>query len=133
MITLLAALFATPAMASDGIPVAVAVVDEEGNPIKSAVVRHVEEKTRHRVNMETGVWEGEAIYLMDGTEQLFVKKMLLTFEVSAPGYGMERFSYEVKKRKNVTTVTLKKLEFDTEEEEDDVGAGIQFKHDRPRD
>ena len=132
MLAFVAALFTTPALAEDGIPVQIAVVDEEGNPIKSAVVRNIEEKARHRVNMETGVWEGEAIYLMDGTEKLFLKKMILTFEVSAPGYSMEKMSYEVKKRKNYTTVTLTKLEFE-EEDEEELGPGIQFKHDRPRD
>lgn len=131
MLAFVAALLSSPAMAEDGIPVQIAVVDEQGNPIKSAVVRNIEEKARHRVNMETGVWEGEAIYLLDGTEKLFQKKMILTFEVSAPGYTMERMSYEVKKRKNYTTVTLAKLKFEDDDEEE-LGPGIQFKHDRPR-
>jgi len=117
-----------------GTPVSVKVVDSAGNPIPSAVVRHPDEKERHRVNMATGVWTGDAVYLEDGTELLFEKKLELTFEVSAPGYQNKRFGYLVKKRKNIALVTLDKLELDVEVSDDDeIGPVIGFKHDNPRD
>ncbi len=129
-----ACIASAPAQAADGIPVSVKVVDPSGEPITSAVVRHPKEKERHRVNMETGVWTGEAIYLPDGSEMLFDKKMTLEFEVSAPGYQNKSFSYLVKKRKNLAVVTLDKLEVDMDlEEEQDGGPMIGFKHDKPRD
>lgn len=122
------------AMASDGISVSIRVIDVDGNPIASAVVRHPEEKERHRVNMETGTWEAEAVYLEDGTELLFAKKMELMFEVSAPGYLNQDFHYIVKKRKNIALVTLEKMAIDLETDEvDEVGPVIGFKHDVPRD
>lgn len=127
-------LFGSPALAGDGIPVSVKVVDANGEPITSAVVRHPEEKERHRVNMETGIWTGEAIYLPDGSELLFDKKMTLEFEVSAPGYQNKSFSYLVKKRKNLAVVALDELEVNVDvESEQDSGPMIGFKHDKPRD
>ncbi|MEZ4317704.1 MAG: hypothetical protein R3F61_09370 [Myxococcota bacterium] len=132
---LLALGLSAPAWASGGIPVSIKVVDEAGAPIQSAVVRHPDEKERHRVNMATGVWTGDAVYLVDGTELTFDKNMELTFEVSAPGYQNERFSYIVKKRKNVALVTLNKLDLEVKvsEEEEEGGPVIGFKHDVPRD
>ncbi len=121
------------ASAADGIPVSLKVVDAENNPISSAVVRHPEEKERHRVNMETGVWTGDAIYLEDGSEVIFEKNLELTFDVSAPGYQNTRFSYVVKKRKNVAVVKLEKMAIDLDGEEEDEGPVIGFKHDTPRD
>jgi hypothetical protein len=135
-IVVLVGMWATSnAFAQDGgIPVSVRVVDIEGKPIATAVVRHPEEKERHRVNMENGTWTGEAVYLEDGTELLFQKNMEIVFEVSAPGYKNERVPYLVRKRKNLTLVTLTKMDIELEPEEtEDGGPSIGFKHDQPRD
>lgn len=119
--------------ADTGLPVAVKVLDTAGAPIPTAVVRHPDEKERHRVNIENGTWTGEAVYLEDGTELLFAKNMELVFEVSAPGYKNVRVPYIVQKRKNVVEVVLEKLDIELDPEEDGAeGPAIQFKHDVPR-
>lgn len=126
---------ATPtAQASDpeeGIFVTIRVLDPQGAPIPTAVIRHTEEQERHRVNAETGEWPANVFYLPDGTEILILKGMQLTFEVSAPGYQNLKVQYLVRKRKNLVPVTLQPmlLEMDTEENTDDVP--IQFGRDRP--
>lgn len=38
----------------EGIPVPVVVVDADDQPLRTAVVRHPEERERHRVNTHTG-------------------------------------------------------------------------------
>ncbi|MCB9673873.1 MAG: hypothetical protein H6737_02090 [Alphaproteobacteria bacterium] len=125
---------AAPAWASGGTPVSIKVVDAGGEPIASAVVRHPEEKERHRVNMATGIWTGDAVYLADGTELLFERNLELTLEVSAPGYQNKRFSYIVKKRKNLAVVQLDKLDLEVQvSDEEESGPVIGFKHDNPRD
>lgn len=122
------------AQASEGVQVAVKVLDPDGRPIPTAVVRHPEEKERHRVNIDDGTWRGDAVYLENGSEILFQKNMELIFEVSAPGYKNQRVPYLVRKRKNVVEVTLQKLDLSTEQtEDDDPGPVIGFKHDKPID
>ncbi|MBT3221446.1 MAG: hypothetical protein HN348_20375, partial [Proteobacteria bacterium] len=69
IITVLGALFLTSsvAIAEDiGIPVTVQVVDIEGVPIATAVVRHPMEADRHRVNTETGRWTASILYMPNG-------------------------------------------------------------------
>jgi len=105
----------------DGIPVTVRVVDEEGEPIPTAVVRHREEKDRHQVNVETGEWTERVLYLADGRERFIEKGMTLDLEVSAPGYRTERVLYEVRRRRNVFEVPLSRLVIaPSKDEPDDV-------------
>ena len=123
-----------PALASDeGIPVTVAVLDEAGLPIPTAVVRHPKEADRHRVNTETGRWTDKILYLPNGEELIFVKNMALEFEVSAPGYENATVQYIVRKRKNIITVTLVKMAFEDESDEEDEEIIIQFGRDKPLD
>lgn len=115
-----------------GVPVTLRILDAEGAPIATAVVRHPEEKARHRVNAETGEWSDRILYMEDGSELPFEKGTILVFEVSAPGYRNARIQFVVKKRKNVFVVTLEKLDIvvDPDEEEDPF---IQFGRDKPVD
>ena len=124
----------TTANAQDeGIPVAVEVRDLDTKEIvKTAVVRHPEEAVRHKVNTETGRWTEKVLYMSDGSELVFRKGMILTFEVSAPGYHNENVNYMVRKRKNVIPVSLRKMELSLEEDfENDPN--INFGRDKPLD
>ncbi|MEO0603996.1 MAG: hypothetical protein AAF211_21345, partial [Myxococcota bacterium] len=80
----------------EGVPVTVRVLDDTGDPLATAVVRHREEKDRHRVNAETGEWTARVLYLPDGRERFIEKGMELDLEVSAPGYRTERVLYRVR-------------------------------------
>lgn len=125
---------AAPALAQDdGIPVTIEVLDPEGKPIPTAVVRHPEEADRHRVNTETGRWTGSVLYMPDGSELVFEKGLVLSFEVSAPGYANSSFQYLVKKRKNLGTVVLEPITFSIEEDEELEDPVIQFGRDKPLD
>lgn len=122
---------ANPALAKDddGIPVQVQVLDPTGAPIPTAVVRHPEEAERHRVNTVTGTWEGNVLYLPDGTMIKFEKGMELTFEISAPGFVTETVRYVVRKRKNLIQVNLEKM---AEEEVEEIEMPvIGFGRDKP--
>lgn len=115
-----------------GIPVTVVVLDVEGNPIPTAVVRHPDEQDRHRVNTELGTWTGSILYMPDGSELVFDKGMEIAFEVSAPGYINRTVTYTMRKRKNTFEVRLEKMEIDmTDEDPEDIV--IQFGRDRPID
>jgi hypothetical protein len=116
----------------EGVPVTVQVLDEEGAPVATAVVRHPQEADRHRVNTFDGKWTADVLYLPDGSELVFLKGLELELEVSAPGYINERVKYVIRKRKNLVSVVLRKMDFslDVEEEEDPV---IQFGRDKPID
>lgn len=118
------------AAGSDGVPIQVTVLDLDGKPISTAVVRHPEEADRHRVNALTGVWEGDVLYLPDGSEMVFVPGMTLTLEVSAPGYVTQIVQYDVRKRRNRIEVTLPILEIDASDIEEPL---IQFGRDKPVD
>lgn len=115
---------------TDGVAIQVTVLDLDGNPISTAVVRHPEEADRHRVNALTGVWEGDVLYLPDGSEMVFVPGMTLTLEVSAPGYVTQIVQYDVRKRRNRIEVTLPILEIDASDIEEPL---IQFGRDKPVD
>jgi hypothetical protein len=116
----------------EGIPVKVIVVDQEGKPIPTAVVRHPAEADRHRVNTFDGSWESEQLYMPDGSEVKFTKGMELELEISAPGYVNQHIKYLIRKRKNVFTVPLAKMALDVEEEEGDDPV-IRFGRDVPID
>jgi len=124
---------ATASAEEIGIPVTVQVLDTNGNPIPTAVVRHPLEQDRHRVNFENGKWEDSVLYLPNGDELVFEKGMELEFEVSAPGYENASIIYTVRKRKNLAQVYLKKMEIDLEEDEDLEDPVIQFGRDKPID
>jgi hypothetical protein len=112
-----------------GVIVRITVLDVEGEPIPTAVVRHPDEADRRRVNSVTGVWEDSILYLPDGSELRFVPGMTLTFEISAPGYITYVASYDVRKRNNKLEIALQPMEIEEEEIEEPL---IQFGRDKPR-
>lgn len=130
-----AALLSAPAFAQEevGIPVTVQVVDTQGLPIPTAVVRHPNEESRHRVNTETGKWTDSVLYLPNGDELVFEKGMELEFEISAPGYQNARVKYFVRKRKNLVPVVLQEMELDLVEDDEMDDPVIQFGRDKPID
>lgn len=133
----LVASVATPSAAwaaaeDDGVPIKIIVVDVEGAPIPTAVVRHPKEAERHRVNTLDGSYEASILYLPDGSELKFAKGMTVEFEISAPGYVNQKVQYLIKKKRNVIKVALAKMELGTEEEEEDDPV-IQFGRDKPID
>jgi hypothetical protein len=124
-----------PAEAADdaGIELTITVVDAETElPIPTAVVRHPKEKNRHQVNTATGAAKMSVLYMEDGTEVIFEKGLQLTFEISAPNYLNQKFTYIMRKRKNRVTVPLTKMNLDIEMDEEDDPV-IQFGRDKPLD
>ena len=117
----------------EGVPVEVRVLDPEGNPIPTAVVRHPQEEERHRVNTVTGSWKASVLYLPTGEDMRFEKGMELELEVSAPGWVSETVRYIVRKRKNVILVTLHPMESQDENADPMDEPLIQFGRDRPID
>ncbi|TNE92291.1 MAG: hypothetical protein EP330_02185 [Deltaproteobacteria bacterium] len=115
-----------------GIPVEITVIDEQGQPVPTASVRHPEEKLPRAVNTVDGKVTLQVLYLPDGSELVMEKGAVLELEVSAPGYENYPVKYVVRKRRNAFNVILKKLnlEDDSEEMDDPI---IQFHRDRPRD
>ena len=129
---LAAGLYSGTAIADDvGIPVTIRVEDPEGNPIRTAVVRHPLEADRLRVNAETGEWTGSVLYLPDGSELIFEKDSELQFEISAPGFQNFNLAYKVRKRKNVVPVTLYPMDMTDINDEEDEEVIIGFGRDRP--
>lgn len=132
----LGALALTPADAlagsgdTEGVPVKVTVLDADGKPITTAVVRHPDEADRHRVNSMTGAWEGSVLYLPDGSEMIFTPGMTIKFEISAPGFMTQIIQYDIRKRKNNLEVTLPALALEEADIEEPL---IQFGRDKPRD
>ncbi len=131
----LAALFvvalagAPDALADEGIPVEVRVLDAAGKALPTAVVRHPDEQERHHVNTVTGSWVGSVLYMPDGSMVPFEKGAELTFEVSAPGHITQTVRYVVRKRKNVIEVVMQEMP-QVEEEEEDMPI-IGFGRDKP--
>jgi hypothetical protein len=123
-----------PAMAEDeGVPLTVTVVDATTTaPISTAVVRHPSEASRHQVNTVSGSTTLSVLYMEDGTEVIFAKGMQLSFEISAPGYLNQKFTYIMRRRKNRVTVPLVKMDIEIEMDEEDDPV-IQFGRDRPLD
>ncbi|MCB9668369.1 MAG: hypothetical protein H6734_02745 [Alphaproteobacteria bacterium] len=123
-----------PAFAEDaGVPVTIEVRDAATDGVVStAVVRHPKEAERHRVNADNGRWTENVLYMADGSELLFEKGMVLTFEVSAPGYKNHETSLLVRKRRNLHIVHLEKMEL-TLDEEFENEPGINFDRDVPLD
>ncbi len=114
---------------ADGVPVRVTVVDPDGKPIPTAVVRHPKEADRHRVNSLTGTWEASVLYLPDGSEMIFTPGMSIQLEISAPGYMTQIIQYDIRKRKNNLEVTLQPLDLGADDLEEPM---IQFGRDKPR-
>ncbi len=131
-VIVLAFVTVSPAFAAKdaaGVPVRVVVKDPEGKPIATAVVRHPLEQDRRRVNAVDGSWEGNALYMPDGSELRFTSGMTLELEISAPGYMTKVFQYQVRKRKNVVEIVLPKIEMSDTNIEEPV---ISFGRDEPR-
>ena len=120
---------ATTKGAGDGVPVKVFVLDSEGQPIPTAVVRHPKEADRHRVNAATGHWEGSVLYLPDGSELIFTPNSSIQLEVSAPGYLTKLIQYDIKKRRNQFDVNLDAMSLKEAEFEEPI---IQFGRDRKK-
>jgi len=114
----------------EGVPLTVRVVDAEGQPIATAVVRHPEEAERHRVNAVTGEWTDSVLYLPDGGELVFNPGMTLRLEVSAPQFLTKVVQYDVRKRNNRINVTLQPLVLEEDEFETPI---IPFIRDQDRD
>lgn len=116
---------------TEGVPIEITVLDEEGKALPTAVVRHPDEADRRRVNSVNGKWSGSRLYLPDGSELIFTPGMTVQFEISAPGYMTQIIQYDIRKRKNNIEVALDKLNL-----EDETGIEepvIQFGRDKPRD
>ncbi len=127
-------LFETEALAkkgggSEGVVVTVKVLDGEGKPIPTAVIRHPQEAERHRVNTLTGEWYAQVLYLPDGSELIFQPGSPLSLEVSAPGFMTKIIQYDIRKRNNKVEIALDKLQIDEDEIEEPL---LQFGRDRPR-
>jgi len=122
------------AQSDPGIEITFVVTDAESEePVSTAVVRHPEEAERHEVNRDTGTTKISVLYLTDGREVIFEKGMILTFEVSAPGYMINKIQYAVKKRKNVVPVPLTKMNMADLMGDEDDDPIIQFGRDKPID
>ena len=113
----------------DGVPVKVTVLDPDGKPIPTAVIRQSEEADRHRVNSLTGSWEESKLYLPDGSEMVFTPGMTIQLEVSAPGYVTQVIQYDIRKRKNSVEVQLPALNLDDQQVDEPL---LQFGRDKPR-
>ena len=100
----------TPQGTGVGTRIQVRVLSENGEPIPTAVIRHPDEEERHRVNSVTGTWEEEVLYMPDGSELIFTPGLLLYLEISAPNYESQVVQYQVRRRRNSLSVTLKRLE-----------------------
>lgn len=132
----LAALVALPGTArakknkyEDGVPVKVTVLDAQGEPVPTAVIRHPDEADRHRVNSLTGSWEESKLYMPDGSELIFVPGMTIQLEISAPGYMTQIVQYDIRKRKNNVEITLPELDLDDSDIDEPL---LQFGRDKPR-
>lgn len=113
----------------EGVQVTIKVLDEEGEVVPTAVVRHPEEADRHRVNSVTGEWFANELYLPDGGQLIFTPGMTIRLEVSAPGYMTQIIQYDIRKRRNKVEVSLTELAMDDQ----DIDAPlIQFGRDKPR-
>jgi len=113
----------------DGVPVKVTVLDTQGEPIPTAVIRQPEEADRHRVNSLTGSWEETKLYLPDGSELVFTPGMSIQLEVSAPGFLTQIIQYDIRKRKNNVEVRLPALALEEQEVDEPL---LQFGRDKPR-
>ena len=129
-LTISSTAFAKKKKDNEGVNVRVTVVDEAGEPIPTAVIRHPDEADRHRVNSLTGTWEGSVLYLPDGSEMIFTPGMSIQFEISAPGYMTRVVQYDIRKRKNTVPVSLQVLEMTEDDIEEPI---ITFGRDKPRD
>ncbi|MCA9488562.1 MAG: hypothetical protein KC621_01525 [Myxococcales bacterium] len=109
MFALLASLAAAapidPTPVDGGVPLVVRVVDQHGQPVGTATVRHLEERVSHPVNARTGRWRGEGLYI-DERVVRFVPGTVVQFDVRAPGHLTTRMSYAVRAHRNVVTVAL---------------------------
>lgn len=108
MWALLIGLMAVPARAQDlGVPVTLEVRDAARDIlVPTATVTSPLEGEPHAVNTETARWTDSVLYLPDGSELVFERRMEVTFEVSAPGYLTERVTVRLRRRRNRFIVPL---------------------------
>jgi len=90
------------------------VTNSEAQPVPTTLIMFEREQELHRVNKLTGTWEGEALYLPDGTDWVFAKGVSVNLLVTAPGYAVTRQTIELtKKRKNQAAVVIRPLDLST--------------------
>ena len=114
--------FSTSAIANekDAKIVTVRVLDKNDKPIPNAWVRLPQTEGRRMVD-EFGKWQAKSLYELDGNERFFMKKDVLDFTISAPGYTSRSVAYEVQNRRNLITVQLEPMNYailDGEEDQD---------------
>lgn len=114
--------------------VSVMVVDVDGNPLPNAMVRVPETEGRRDVTPDTGVWEADMLYKLDGSEFFFSKGTVLDFTITAPGYEAATVAWTVRGRKNGIRVVLAPLPADAKPTTEDDELMIQwFKRTTPVD
>jgi len=107
--TFLAGSPAAVAQETEGLPVAVQVLDSNGAPIRNAWVRIPGTEGRRRVDSENGVWQASYLYTTSGEELIFKRGMVLEFTVTAPGYEPTTVAYKLRRARNAFTIALDRM------------------------
>jgi hypothetical protein len=92
--------------------VTITVTDPSGKPIPNAWVRVPETDGRRAVDPQSGKWETDLLYKLDGTEYWFLKGKPIDFMISAPQYQTASLLFKVHGRKsnNNLLVSLQPME-----------------------
>ncbi len=99
----------------------VVLVDHEGQPIPTGILRFDDEGENHLVHTETGAWTGTTRYLPDGTEAYFLSGDRIQLLAFAPGYTVMRATMLVPKRKKRRQMRIVLQPFQPAEPELEVG------------
>jgi hypothetical protein len=107
---LLAASFGSvaPALAEDGRPVTIHVINEQGEPIPNATVRVPGTEGTRLVN-RNGEWTQSMLYTVEGDEYPFQKNEFIEFVITAPEYHAGSIRYRVRGRYNYVEVALRRM------------------------
>jgi hypothetical protein len=119
--------FGAPASANeeDAKLITVRVLNETGEAIPNAWVRLPQTEGRRMVD-EIGRWQAKSLYELDGRERFFMTGMMLDFTISAPGYTSRSVTYEVRKRRNLITVSLAPMQHAILDDENDQDLMIRW-------
>lgn len=101
-----------------GVTIEITVMDMEGKPVPTAVVKHEKESDPSRVNELTGVWQAKEVFDAEGAEFPFKPGNIEQFSISAPGYMTQVVKYDVRRRHNNIEIKLDKMEIEQEDAED---------------